>query len=114
MNVKKGGAIPDYNAIHSLMSSISRSRVLFILVEEGPLYQSHIARKANLSVGDVIGAIRGNGSKYSKSGSLTVLGLVEEIELPDERMRVYMATPAGIKICNKFRQDADFPKRRFP
>jgi predicted transcriptional regulator with HTH domain len=102
-------APPEYEILLALRSSRARVKILEILANfDSPLYQSEIARRTGLSVGDVIGAIRGNGDRYKESFSLLALGLIEEIKSErGEHVRIYVASARGIEFFRRLQASSN-------
>jgi predicted transcriptional regulator with HTH domain len=87
-------------AIFALRKSKIRREVLGYLISIYPSrsYASEIARKSQLRVTDVCGALNGLSDRFKKENSLVDLNLVEKTER--DNYVFYRATELGVKTLN--------------
>ena len=82
--------------VRSLRRSNIRKKIAEYLFDISPScsYTSEIAYNVNTTPTNVIGALRGMGSRYKEDGSLLSLDLVEE-KSGGKNIRLYGLTPFG-------------------
>lgn len=86
-------------AIRALRRSNIRKKIAEYLFEISPTgsYTSEIADNVNTNPTNVIGAIRGMGSRYKKEESLIALDLVEQVK-NNNNVKIYKITDFGKEI----------------
>jgi predicted transcriptional regulator with HTH domain len=91
--------------IRSLRRSNIRKKIAEYLFEIDPVgsYTSEIADNINTAPTNVIGAIRGMGSRYKPEESLIALNLVEQVE-SDNGVKIYKLTDFGKEIINNLKK----------
>ena len=89
--------------VRSLRRSNIRKKIAEYLFEISPScsYTSEIAYNVKTTPTNVIGAIRGMGSRYKEDESLIGLGLVEE-KKSGKNIRFYALTTQGREIVENF------------
>lgn len=85
--------------IRSLRRSNIRKKIADYLFEIGPVgsYSSEIANNIKTAPTNVLGAIRGMGSRYKKEESLIALGVVEQT-ISENDVKLYKLTDFGKEI----------------
>ena len=90
--------------IRSLRRSNVRKKIAEYLFEINPSYSytSEIAYNVKTTPTNVIGAIRGMGTRYKVDESLINLNIIEE-KKSDNNIKLYGLTPFGREIIEKIR-----------
>jgi len=90
--------------IRSLRRSNIRKKIADYLFEISPSgsYTSEIAHNVKTTPTNVLGAIRGMGTRYKKEESLIDLELVEQV-ISDKEIKIYKLTEFGKEIIESFR-----------
>jgi len=90
--------------IRSLRRSNVRKKIADYLFDISPSgsYTSEIAYNVKTTPTNVIGAIRGMGTRYKVEESLIALELVEQVKSGKE-LKIYKLTDFGKKIMESFR-----------
>ena len=91
--------------IRALRRSNVRKKIAEYLFEISPScsYTSEIAYNVKTTPTNVIGALRGMGSRYKEDGSLLSLDLVEE-KSGGKNIRLYGLTPFGKEILESIKE----------
>src|SRR4030042_7015766 len=91
--------------IRSLRRSNVRKKIADYLFEISPScsYTSDIAYNVKTTPTNVIGAIRGMGSRYKEDESLIGLKIVEQIEA-HKNVKIYRLTDFGKEIVNSMKE----------
>jgi predicted transcriptional regulator with HTH domain len=91
--------------IRALRRSNVRKKIAEYLFEISPScsYTSEIAYNVKTTPTNVIGALRGMGSRYKEDGSLLNLDLVEE-KSGGKNIRLYGLTPFGKEILESIKE----------
>jgi len=92
-------------AMRSLRRSNVRKKITEYLFEISPSgsYTSEIAYNVKTTPTNVIGAIRGMGSRYKKEESLIDLDIVEQIDNPSN-IKIYKLTDFGKEIIQNLKK----------
>ena len=90
--------------IRSLRRSNIRKKIADYLFEISPSgsYTSEIAYNVKTTPTNVLGAIRGMGTRYKKEESLIALEIVEKV-ISDKEIKIYKLTDFGKEIVSSFR-----------
>jgi predicted transcriptional regulator with HTH domain len=90
--------------IRALRRSNVRKKIAEYLFDINPSssYTSEIAYNIKTTPTNVIGAIRGMGSRYKEDESLLGLGLIEE-KSGGKNIKLYGLTPFGKEVIESFR-----------
>ena len=90
--------------IRSLRRSNIRKKIADYLFEISPSgsYTSEIAYNVKTTPTNVLGAIRGMGTRYKKEESLIALEMVEQI-ISNKEIKIYKLTDFGKEIIGSFR-----------
>ena len=91
--------------VRSLRRSNVRKRIAEYLFEIKPSgsYTSDIAYNANTTPTNVIGAIRGMGSRYREDESLISLNIVEQVDA-SKNLKIYKLTDFGKEIIESMKE----------
>jgi predicted transcriptional regulator with HTH domain len=91
--------------VRSLRRSDIRKRIAEYLFEISPSgsYTSEIAYNVKTTPTNVLGAIRGMGTRYKEDESLIALNLVEQIE-SENKVKIYKLTDFGKDIINSLKK----------
>ena len=91
--------------IRSLRRSNIRKKIAEYLFEISPSgsYTSEIAYNVNTTPTNVLGAIRGMGSRYKKEESLITLEIVEQIK-SNNNIKLYKITDFGREIIDSLKK----------
>ena len=91
--------------VRSLRRSNVRKKITEYLFEISPSgsYTSEIAYNVKTTPTNVIGAIRGMGSRYKKEESLIDLDIVEQIDNPSN-IKIYKLTDFGKEIIQNLKK----------
>ncbi len=91
--------------VRAIRRSNVRKKIAEYLFEISPRssYTSEIAYNVKTTPTNVIGAIRGMGSRYKEDGSLLSLDLVEE-KSGGKNIRLYGLTPFGKEILDSLKE----------
>ncbi|KYK27485.1 hypothetical protein AYK20_02730 [Thermoplasmatales archaeon SG8-52-1] len=91
--------------IRSLRRSNIRKKIAEYLfeIDPGGSYTSEIAYNINTAPTNVIGAIRGMGSRYKPEESLIALDLVEQVK-SENGVKIYKLTDFGKEIINNLKK----------
>jgi predicted transcriptional regulator with HTH domain len=92
-------------AIRALRRSNVRKKIAEYLFEISPTgsYTSEIADNVNTAPTNVIGAIRGMGTRYKKEESLIALDLVEQVKNKNN-VKIYKLTDFGKEIIGNIKR----------
>ncbi len=92
--------------IRSLRRSNVRKKIAEYLFEISPSYSytSEIAYNVKTTPTNVIGAIRGMGTRYKEEESLLSLDIVEEKNNNKKNIRLYGLTSFGKEVVESFRR----------
>ena len=91
--------------IRSLRRSNIRKKIAEYLFDINPSgsYTSEIAYNVKTTPTNVIGAIRGMGSRYKEEESLIALEIVEQVK-SGKNVKLYKLTDFGMKIVGSFKK----------